>query len=44
MLPFGLALDRGITIQVDEGAVMLALRFRTPAPTGVPFAAVTLSE
>lgn len=34
VLPFGLALDQGITLQVDDGAVTPAQRFRTCLPAG----------
>lgn len=34
ILPFGLDLDKGITMAVDEGQPMSALRFRTCLPQG----------
>ena len=34
ILPFGLALDRGLTLQIDDGATAQALRFRTCLPVG----------
>jgi invasion protein IalB len=34
MLPFGLALDRGVTLQVDDGSPGQALHFRTCLPGG----------
>ena len=34
VLPFGLALDKGITLQVDESAAGPMLRFRTCLPAG----------
>jgi invasion protein IalB len=39
VLPFGLALDKGITLQVDEAAAGPALRFRTCLPAGCVVAA-----
>ena len=34
ILPFGLALDRPVTLQIDEAAAGLTLRFRTCLPVG----------
>jgi invasion protein IalB len=34
LLPFGLALDRGATLQIDDGAPGQPLRFRTCIPAG----------
>jgi invasion protein IalB len=34
VLPFGLALDRGVTLQVDDAPAGPALRFRTCLPAG----------
>lgn len=34
ILPFGLSLDAGVTLQVDEQAAMPPLRFRTCLPAG----------
>ena len=34
VLPFGLALDRGVTLQVDESPAGPTLRFRTCLPAG----------
>ncbi|MGJ4932511.1 invasion associated locus B family protein [Bradyrhizobium sp. HKCCYLS2038] len=34
VLPFGLALDPGVTLQVDDGALLPTLRFRTCLPAG----------
>jgi invasion protein IalB len=34
ILPFGLALEAGVTLQVDDGPVGQPLRFRTCLPTG----------
>lgn len=34
VLPFGLALDKGVTLQVDDGPVGQPLRFRTCLPAG----------
>ncbi|MBZ9991210.1 invasion associated locus B family protein [Mesorhizobium sp. BH1-1-5] len=34
VLPFGLALDQGVTLQIDDGVVLPALRFRTCLPGG----------
>ena len=34
VLPFGLALDSGVTFQVDDGKVTSPLRFRTCLPAG----------
>jgi invasion protein IalB len=34
ILPFGLALDRPVTLQIDQAAVGSALRFRTCLPVG----------
>jgi len=34
VLPFGLALDRGVTLQVDDGQAGPPLRFRTCLPVG----------
>jgi len=34
VLPFGLALDRGVVLQVDDGAPGPVLRFRTCLPAG----------
>ncbi len=34
ILPFGLALDRPVTLQIDEGGSGPALRFRTCLPVG----------
>jgi invasion protein IalB len=34
ILPFGLALDRPVTLQIDEAAVAPALHFRTCLPVG----------
>lgn len=34
VLPFGLALDQGITLQIDDGAALPPLRFRTCLPGG----------
>jgi len=34
ILPFGLALDKPVTLQIDEGAPGPALRFRTCLPVG----------
>jgi invasion protein IalB len=34
VLPFGLALDQGVTLQIDDGAVLPPLRFRTCLPGG----------
>ncbi|MBZ9673088.1 invasion associated locus B family protein [Mesorhizobium sp. ESP7-2] len=34
VLPFGLALDQGATLQIDDGVVLPALRFRTCLPGG----------
>jgi invasion protein IalB len=34
MLPFGLALDSGVTLQIDDKATMQPLRFRTCLPAG----------
>lgn len=34
VLPFGLALDQGVTLQVDDGAALPPLRFRTCLPGG----------
>ncbi|MBZ9811081.1 MULTISPECIES: invasion associated locus B family protein [unclassified Mesorhizobium] len=34
ILPFGLALDQGVTLQIDDGVVLPALRFRTCLPGG----------
>jgi invasion protein IalB len=34
VLPFGLALDRGVTLQVDDSPALAPLRFRTCVPGG----------
>ncbi|QCI66762.1 invasion associated locus B family protein [Phreatobacter stygius] len=34
VLPFGLALDKGVTLQIDDGPVGQPLRFRTCLPAG----------
>jgi invasion protein IalB len=34
VMPFGLALDRGVTFQIDDGAVGQPMRFRTCLPAG----------
>jgi invasion protein IalB len=34
VLPFGLALDQGVTLQIDDGPVSPAMRFRTCLPAG----------
>ncbi|WP_246684919.1 invasion associated locus B family protein [Mesorhizobium sp. B2-7-1] len=34
VLPFGLALDQGVTLQIDDGVVVPPLRFRTCLPGG----------
>lgn len=34
VLPFGLALERGVTLQIDNAAPMPELRFRTCLPAG----------
>ncbi|WP_318012971.1 invasion associated locus B family protein [Mesorhizobium sp. BR-1-1-10] len=34
VLPFGLALDQGVTLQVDDGPTLAPLRFRTCLPGG----------
>ncbi|TPL54341.1 invasion associated locus B family protein [Mesorhizobium sp. B2-4-6] len=34
VLPFGLALDQGVTLQVDDGPALQPLRFRTCLPGG----------
>ena len=34
VLPFGLALDHGVVLQVDDGAPGPVLRFRTCLPAG----------
>ncbi|MBZ9775973.1 invasion associated locus B family protein [Mesorhizobium sp. CO1-1-8] len=34
ILPFGLALDQGVALQIDDGVVLPALRFRTCVPGG----------
>ena len=34
ILPFGLALDRGLTLHIDDGPSAQALRFRTCLPVG----------
>jgi invasion protein IalB len=34
VLPFGLALDKGVTLQVDDGPAWTPLRFRTCLPGG----------
>lgn len=34
VLPFGLSLDAGVTLQIDEQAAMAPLRFRTCLPAG----------
>lgn len=47
VLPFGLALDSGVTFQIDEKPAMQPVRFRTCLPTGclvnVTFDAATLA-
>lgn len=47
ILPFGLALDAGVSFQIDGGSAMQQLRFRTCLPAGcivnVSFDAATLS-
>ncbi|TPJ44369.1 invasion associated locus B family protein [Mesorhizobium sp. B2-5-13] len=34
VLPFGLALEKGVTLQIDDGLVLPPLRFRTCLPGG----------
>ncbi len=34
VLPFGLALDQGVTLQIDDGTALAPLRFRTCLPGG----------
>ncbi|MFC7398204.1 invasion associated locus B family protein [Chelatococcus sp. GCM10030263] len=34
VLPFGIALDKGVTLQVDDGPALAPLRFRTCLPGG----------
>jgi len=34
VLPFGLALDKGVTLQIDDGQPLQPLRFRTCLPVG----------
>ncbi|SDR27423.1 Invasion protein IalB, involved in pathogenesis [Rhizobiales bacterium GAS191] len=47
ILPFGLALDKGVILQVDDGAPAPAIRFRTCLPVGcvvpIAFEAPTLA-